>query len=192
MIQKAINCISFELNQFMKHRFRSAEDVVVASNLVSLDGSVDIPSENKIVITMINIEREYTAYHNGSSSQIHEGLRTMKQPPVSLNFHILISSYFTGKNYTEALKFLSQVLYFFQGKSTFTSQNSPSLDPSISKLTMEIVNLDFKDLSSLWSMIGSRYLPSILYKIRMITFDSDTIVSLEHTVSETGNSAKGQ
>jgi hypothetical protein len=89
--------------------------------------------------------------------------------PVNLNLFILFSSYFIDKNYPEALKFLSAVISFFQSNAVFNHSNTPDLDDRVEKLTFEIVNQDLQNQSHLWGSLGGKYLPSILYKIRMVT-----------------------
>lgn len=189
MVLKAIEFITEELNQYLKNIFNLTEDSAVASNLLGLDGNVEIPSENKVVATLVNVEQEYSTRSTGVSS-IQPDYTMVMVPPISLNLYVLFSTFFGSTNYSEALKFLSYTILFFQKKSMFNNRNSPELDKNIEKLTMEIVNLDFRDLSSMWSILGSRYLPSVLYKIRMVTFDSRTIQSMEHTVKTVKHEAK--
>ena len=42
---------------------------------------------------------------------------------------------------------------------------------------MEIENLNMQDLSSLWGMLSGKYQPSILYKVRMVAFESGDVLS---------------
>ena len=45
----------------------------------------------------------------------------------------------------------------------------------LEKLTMEIFNLPINELSHIWSGIGAKYVPSIIYKIRMLTIQEEII-----------------
>jgi hypothetical protein len=49
---------------------------------------------------------------------------------------------------------------------------------------MDIENVDITDLNNLWSVLSGRYLPSILYKVRMVAFDSGTVQTQVPTVKE--------
>ncbi len=40
---------------------------------------------------------------------------------------------------------------------------------------LDIENLNIKDLSTLWSAITGKYLPSVIYKVRMVAFDSGDV-----------------
>ncbi len=175
MINTAINHISKHLNLFLKRSFELNEDIAVVSNIVEQDGSLAANVDNKIIVSLVNIERDTTpGYHlQKGTSNTDKSIQTF--PPVHLNLYLMFTAHFSGNNYSESLKFLSNTISFFQRNSVFNHQNTPDLDKQIQKLTLEIENLDIKDLSSLWTIISSKYLPSILYKVRMVTFDSQHI-----------------
>jgi len=51
-------------------------------------------------------------------------------------------------------------------------RNLTDFEPTeIDKITVEIINLEFPVLSNIWSMLGGKYLPSIVYKFRMLNFN---------------------
>ncbi|MEJ2459795.1 MAG: hypothetical protein P8Y58_17310, partial [Novosphingobium sp.] len=50
--------------------------------------------------------------------------------------------------------------------------NAPTLTESIDKLTLEFENLSPVDVNYVMSMLGTRYLPSAFYKLRMLPFVS--------------------
>ena len=87
----------------------------------------------------------------------------------------MVAGHFNGNNYPEALKFLSNTISFFQRHPVFDHNNTPELDSRIDKLVLDIENLNIKDLSTLWSAITGKYLPSIIYKVRMVAFDSEDV-----------------
>jgi len=68
--------------------------------------------------------------------------------------------------------------------------NTPQLSPKIEKLTFEIVNLDMQSLNQLWGTIGGKYMPSILYKVRMLSFDQKYIKAELHSVSQPNSNAE--
>ncbi len=87
----------------------------------------------------------------------------------------MVAGYFNGNNYPEALKFLSNTISFFQRLPVMDHENTPGLDSRIEKLILDIENLNIKDLSTLWSAITGKYLPSVIYKVRMVAFDSGDV-----------------
>jgi len=77
------------------------------------------------------------------------------------------------------------VIAFFQTRTVFTPSNTPDLPPGIEQLTVEIENLTTTELSNLWGILGGRYLPSILYRFRMITIDAEQIEAQRRRIERT-------
>ena len=159
MIYQAISTISQVINDYLKNRFSIVEDKVVVSNLVNADGSVAVTEPDKIIISLANLQQE-TVSHRGKAGT---------NKPVNLNLFILVSAHFESENYVEGLRYLSGVISFFQANKTLNHANTPDLDNGIEKLSFEIVNQDLQNLSHLWGSIGSKYMPSVLYKVRMVS-----------------------
>ncbi len=161
MIYSVLNIIGERLNFYLKNRFALGEDKVILSNIVNQDGSLAITESDKVVITLVNIQEETI------TSRLNSTVNMAR--PINLNIYVMCSAYFTDKNYPESLKFLSATLSFFQSNCVFTHSNTPDLNRNIEKLTFEIVNQDLQNQSHLWGTLGGKYLPSILYKVRMVT-----------------------
>lgn len=165
MIDQAINIVVEELNEFIKLKFNLSDNRVVLSNLVSQDGSMSVKDENMMVVSLVNIQQERL----GTPKKT--GVTLSGNPPVYMNLYLLISASFNEKLNVEALKFLSAVIGFFQSKSSFTPLNSPGIPPSIEKLIFNIYNTSFQEQSNLWSFVGAKYIPSVVYKVRMVVID---------------------
>ena len=185
MIYAAISHITGQLNQHLKQAFDLNEDIVVVANITEQDGTITVNTNNKIVASLVNVEREMTPGCRPLAAPASDLPAAQSHPPIHTNLYLLFAGNFNGKNYGEALKFLSATISFFQRNPLFTSQNSPDLDHRIARIALEIENLNFKDLSSLWTVLSGKYLPSVLYKIRMITFDAREIVGRAPKIIET-------
>ena len=110
------------------------------------------------------------------SSTAQTGARTVATSrPIHVNLYLMFASYFSGGNYQEGLKFISNTIFYLQGQSVFDQRNSPGLDSGIDKLTVEMHNLDITDLSNLWGVLSGKYLPSVLYKVRMVSVDAGAV-----------------
>ena len=172
MIYSVLNTISEKLDFYLKNRFSLGENKVILSNIVNQDGSLAITESDKVVLTLVNIQEETV------SSRLNSNMHMSR--PINLNLYVMCSAYFIDSNYPEALKFLSAVLSFFQSNCVFTHNNTPDLDPNIEKLTFEIVNQDLQNQSHMWGTLGGKYLPSVLYKVRMVSIQEGNIES-EHS-----------
>ena len=86
-----------------------------------------------------------------------------------MNLYLLLSANYNADNYIEALKMLSTVIGVLQATKVFKHDTHPELDSSIGQLSFEIYNVPVQELSHVWSGIGAKYVPSIVYKVRMIS-----------------------
>ena len=183
MIHAAISHLANQLNQYLKRTCDLTEDMVVISNIVEQDGNMAPNIDNRLVLFLVNIERDTTPYLNSVRKQPTPERMQTNPAPLFVNLHLMIAGSFSGSNYPEGLKFISHTIGFFQRQSLFDHQNTPDLDPRIERLTLEIENLDFQALSHLWGVLTGKYLPSILYKVRLMTFDLEDITGLTPTIT---------
>jgi Pvc16 N-terminal domain len=190
MIDKAMNFIVGEINSLLSSRFQSNENLAVLSSLANPDGTLPWVIENKIVLSVINVEREPA--HHGSSWATRGGAEGMGRvsPPLGLNLLVLVTASFSG-NYGEALKFLSNIMGFFQGKPSFNAQNSSGFPIEMEKLSLELVNLTLTEINNVWSVLGAKYMPSIAYKIRMLVVQENWIGERVPAVSASATRVTG-
>lgn len=175
MIAKALTFISNFLNKEIKMDYGIDENRVVVSSLINPDGTVSDQIENKVIISVINLEHETTVKSLNNYVQGNTNSYGKVSPPVHLNLYLLVSANYDSGNYIEALKMLSSVIGIFQANSYFTKSINPDMPAPLEKLTFEIYNLPINELSHIWSGIGAKYVPSILYKVRMITMQENLI-----------------
>ncbi len=184
MINAAIDHICFQLNQYLMKVYGLNEDVVVISNILEQDGSVSTHINNKIVVSLVNIEKDSIPFRQQTAGPAGATRSLVTARPLYFNLYLMMASYFSGSNYREGLKFISTTLCYFQAQPVFNQQNSPGLDSGIEKLILEIENLDLNNLSNLWGVLSGKYLPSVLYKVRMISFDNEAVIDQPTGVSE--------
>ncbi len=166
MLHNIIPVIADQLNDYLKSEYNLTGERVAVSSLVDIKGNPVSEIENKVVVFVLNIEEEKSV-RNGHF-QANPGMN----PPVSVNLYLMFAANFTGENYLEALKFISSVISFFQGRNVFDQQNTPLLSANVEKITAEMVNISLKELSNLWANLGAKYVPSVVYKLRMLNFNS--------------------
>lgn len=184
MIYEALTCLAEELNGFFKLKLSITEEKIVLSGLMNADGTVAIPGENKVVITLVNVEKE--TLQKVPSKAVTNSFGN-QNAPLQINVYVLFSAYFSSNNYEESLRFISFIMAYFQGKNVFTKSNTPAMDSRLEKLSVEIVDLSMDALSNLWSLLGAKYMPSVLYKIRMLHFDESVVREFRPGVSKVEN-----
>ncbi|CAL1518621.1 DUF4255 domain-containing protein [Chitinophaga sp. MM2321] len=183
MIYEALNCIIDEINNNLKRKLRINEDKVILSGLVNQDGSIAVQGENKMVVTLINVEKETTGISAAGTRTGAAG--TSSAPKVSINLYVLFTAYFSSNNYAEALHFLSFTIAFFQSKNVFTHADTPTLSSGINKLVFEMESPGAEKLNNIWATLGAKYMPSVLYKVRMLNFDESIIKEYRPVIAGT-------
>ncbi|MBW4891600.1 DUF4255 domain-containing protein [Mucilaginibacter sp. HMF5004] len=187
MIYESLSCLTDEINQYFKNKLKTAEDAVVLSGIINQDGTVAIQGENKIVVTLVNVEKEVLG--SGTPGRLAGNIGTSQSAPLNINLYVLFSAYFKTGNYSEALRFLSFVVAYFQYKNVFTQANTPKLDAGIDKLIFEMASISPEQLNNIWASLGAKYMPSVVYKMRMLTFDESIIKEYRPVISDVnGNS----
>lgn len=180
MIYESLACLAEEMNTFFRTKLKIREDKVIISSIVNQDGSVAVQGENKILITLVNLVRDSNFKKDGFTMAAVAGNSAR---PISVQLYFLISCYFSGNNYPEALRFLSFVIGFLQEKNVFTHTNTPGLDEGIEKLIFEMESFEADRLNNIWSTLGAKYMPSVLYKARMIIYDANKVSEYRPLIS---------
>ncbi|MGP1664491.1 MAG: DUF4255 domain-containing protein [Rhodanobacter sp.] len=188
VIDRVLGHLATHLNGYYRRNFQVAEDIVVVSNLQEVGGAPVMLSANKIVLFLSGIERDTLACGAKRSAAVATHGATRNVPPVHLNLLVMCAANFSGNHYPEALKFLSSAIMFFQGNAVFDHQNTPDMDAQLERLALNMENLTSQEMHSLWTIHGGRYLPSALFRIRMITLDAKMISARSPAVvrAETG------
>jgi len=162
MIFPAIHTIQTALNTAV-----SAE----VGNIGEILASNSHGSEKDIIISLINIEENRISRDPQNYVRTDTGI-SMKNPAIHLNLTLLFTSVKLDTGYQVALQNIQRVIEFFQKKYVFDHSNTVGLDNGIEKLILEMMSLNLEQLHQLWSMLGGKYHPSVVYKMRMITIDS--------------------
>jgi hypothetical protein len=121
-------------------------------------------------ITLINIEEDRISKSQENFVR-RDNVITYKNPKIYLNLYLLFSV--NLNSYPESLKRLSFIIQFFQYKNVFTSLNSPGLPANVNELILDLYTISFQDLNNLWGILGAKYLPSVMYKLRLITISEE-------------------
>jgi hypothetical protein len=171
MIAQALTYISGKINSAFFTPAGSPR--VVLGNIATLnDAGV---AESNVLLSLINIEEEVLRrdpenYFKRDPSIVY------KNPPMHFNTTIAFGAYLPnqnnlGTNYEGSITKIQKVIGFFQRQNVFEHTNFPDLPNGIEKLNFELVNLNLEQLHHLWSMLGGKYIPSVVYKMRMVAID---------------------
>lgn len=174
MIKEALGFLEKELKSYLSVKLNSgSEDVIKVGNIVKvIDGDGDTSTNaTRALISLVNIEEDRLMKSPDNYRKADERI-IYKNPKVYLNLYLLITA--KQADYAEALKVLSYIIQFFQHKFVFDTLNSPLLDPKIERLVLDLHSLNFEQMNHLWGILGGKYMPSVLYKMRVVGIEEET------------------
>ena len=179
MIYPSLYRIAEELNSSMYEKW--GPTINGTNEVVQLDNIANINDEknelhNKIILTLLKVEEENALKNAGFYSKKPSNKIEKHQPAIYLNLYLLVAV--TKKDYREALQLLSDTITFFQGKKVFTGHLQGAADdesPSF-RISIELQDINFQEYFDMWSNLGSRQFPSVIYKIRLLKmFDTKEV-----------------
>ena len=170
MIADAIEFIRRELRVHLGVN----DDEVIVNSARTL---VDKDNPPGAYISVVNVQEE-SALRNLPHAERRLGQSQYIEPPVYLNLYILIAFEFVS--YSTSLTHLSKAVELFQAKRWFAAatQAGPGavpFPPTLEKLVLEMVNMNFEELNNLWGVLGGAYFPSVVYKVRMVKVQLDAM-----------------
>jgi hypothetical protein len=169
MIAPVLNAIVGQLNTYIG----LIDPEVVLGNISFVDAFQDTPVQSlsdRVIASVINIEQE-GVLRNLPFRQSITGVNGLpqgvqRQPEVFLNVYILFGA--NKQNYEVALQRVAQVIAFFQRQYVYTPSNLPVLTGlNIEKVIFDLYSTNFEQLNHLWGVIGGKYIPSVIYKMRL-------------------------
>ncbi len=177
MINVSLQFLADEINKYLTLKLGPSSDPprLVTGNIARVfDPEAGTGLNNKAIMALVNIEEDRIAKQQENFSKTDTGTR-YKTPQLYLNLYILIGVNRTA--YSDSLIWINFILQFFQHQKVFTPISHPALNSGIEKLMVDLYSLNFEQVNHLWSTLGGKYIPSVLYKVRQISVDEDITVS---------------
>lgn len=165
MLDIGLSFLKDEINTYLLAKTGSDSVKVSLSAIVDDQGKYAFDKES-LALTVINIEEERIFKSHLPEHVYVNGQHVVSEPELKINLMVMFAAHFTY--YDQALKYLAHVLTFFQSHPYFTVDHYPHLDPRIVKLTTELQSLGFEQMNQVWAYLGGKYLPSVVFKIRLL------------------------
>lgn len=171
MIKRILTYYAERLEEYLSRLHRQPEGVAA----VGLIGSAGEECPNKVVISLVNLEKEtsgdMTYMQRSGNGFVGKGA------PLMMNMHVMLAAVYDGKRYGESLSVLSETLAFIR--------STPKFQVDGHAYTMEIVPMSTMDLHNIWTTMGGQYYPSVICKLRGLAIDSSEIISDGSMAGET-------
>lgn len=194
MIKESLSFLVDQANEYIFQKL--AGKPVVLNALVNQQGVIQI-AENEVACTLVSLEEERI----GKSQVAYEvvnGVSTAKNPPLKFNLYILfaanpaLSETVSSSNYGQGLMLISNIITCFQGKNVFDKTNSPDFPPELERLVLDVYSMPIEQQNYLWGAIGAKYMPSVLYRARLIVMDDQKVQANQPAVSTISTSVEGK
>ena len=185
MLDKAI---SFLQNRIVTDQFNGEDPVPVVIGAIFNEKGEPVLEKGLVGMMISNIEEERIFKTQVQKQRRVDNDVEVANPEIKLNLYILVAAN-PGSNagfYDAALKRLSEVITYFQGTSVFDKTDYPDLDP-IEYLVVELHSLSFEQQNQLWASLGGKYMPSVIYKVRLVVIDKGFMGAKHKAVLEIDN-----
>jgi len=187
MIYETLEIIKDQVSKYLELKLTDS-NLVVLENISKLDDPDVTTMNDKIALTLLNIEEE-TALKNNPNVSFKNGETQYRNNPIHVNLYILFSA--NRGIYEKSLTAISTIVEFFQSKKVFTQTNT-KLNPIISalasikefKFTVELYTPTFEQLNYVWGTLGGKSVPSAMYKVSLVKIERDAITEKGTQISQ--------
>lgn len=110
MIRKILTYYAEQLDEYLSRFYHRPEGLAT----VGMIGSAKEERPNKMVVALLNVERETSGGISTPIQRIGDGRYARMQPPLLLNLNIMLAAVFDERQYAESLSLLSDTMQFIQ------------------------------------------------------------------------------
>jgi hypothetical protein len=179
------------LRQYLDDHLRVAAGGSVEDNqdalVAFLDGDkVETPNFKlgAVTLVLINLEEERVLRQADPYVRVNAtGAPERVQPEIRLVLCLLLVARF--KNYNESWDHLSRLLSLLQTERVFERSSHPGLPAGVEKLVFELSSQTFAEQGQMWGTLRTAYLPSMLYRVKLLAFRDSKPTSLPVVASPT-------
>ena len=148
-------------------------------SIEGLPGDASLKDANDTLrLTLVNIEEERILKNqvNTRRDPANPSRILIVNPEIKLNVYIQASAYFNS--YTEALKRLAFVIRVFQKKNVYSAADVDALlagqndtPPILDQIIVDLYSQSLDQQYQFSQSYGSRQIPSVIYKVRLLVID---------------------
>lgn len=174
MIGDFLEVISKETSKYLDAHLKmpTGKKSVVLHNPNSGSGEFELP-DNSICMSLLNIEEELSIKNAMIQKKVIDGKIFKQNPAINLNIYVIFIANFK-KDYVIELNSINKIIEFFHEKPVFSAGNTVGLkDLKLEEVKFTLNTLPMEKQHDIWNLLGGKYLPSVLYKVGMITVQEE-------------------
>lgn len=163
---------------------------VQLANIATLtDDDAAIEDKAAIILSIVNIEEDKAMKNQSIYREADRAtgeIQRYKKPAQNLVLSVLFTSYNKDNTmYLSGMDKLEEVIRFIQSNNVYyynaafglKEQTDPTLTPEekadADKIILDMISLKTDQANQLWSYLGSKYMTSVLYSLRIIYIQSE-------------------
>ncbi len=167
-------------------------DINIANVATLNDGDEFLETKSSIVLSVVNIQEDKTLKNQSiyTAKKEDKTVEIVAHPPQYLNVSLLFTSYSKEQSkYLDGLEKLQNIIEYFQINNSFYFENTTKVlityftyknlnevdQKKYSKITLLSVSLSMDQLNQMWSYLGSKYMPSVLFEMRVLPVQKNAI-----------------
>lgn len=177
MLDSALAFLADEVNVYLKKN----TDAVLALEVGNIADHHGKWAFTGMRIALVNVEEERVVRSQLPERVVVDGKQMVLQPDLKLNLVVLVAA--NNNDYKTSLHYLSHVITFFQSHRFFSPAEYPGLDTRIDRLAVEMLTYGPEQLNQLWAYVGAKYLPSAVYRIRMLALQNQEPTGVEQPIT---------
>jgi len=164
MIDRVLACLAKELDGWLQVQAKTGPGQVVLDRLVDGNGRWAIPDDS-VGLMLVNVQPDRVPKAPAAAGPLELGGPAGAGPALHLSLSVLVAA--QSRDYPAALQHLSHALAFFAAHPVFTRASHPALGAGIDSVEVTIEPLDWEQIDHLWSFVGGRQVPSVVYRVRV-------------------------
>lgn len=170
MLDVALRFLSARVSGHLVQRLGAAGANKVALSAVVDENGKWVIGPNRLGLSVVNVEEERVLRVQLPQRVYVDGNQISLPPPLKLNLVVLLAAHFS--THDQALGFLSHAMTCLSAQPVFSTDTHADLDPRIGSLTVEMLAYGPEQLNQTWAYLGAKYLPSALYRVRLVTLQN--------------------
>jgi hypothetical protein len=187
MIHPVLKFLAEQLNNYIDQVKKPGDGIeppfVILQNISRLDEEA-LKTTNKVLLTLVNLSEE-TTLKNSAHLIKKNDIVEYNNPPVNLNLFLMFSVCMA--NYEHAMIYLTHTITFFQGKHSFSLQNSITAGdglPDDFHIILDLYSLSFEQANYVWSTLGGKQHPFVLYKARLLKMERKSTMETRGVIKQ--------
>lgn len=182
-----ISDILIALQKYLACMLQGATNKPITVTLAPVSRDKEAP-QGSLVITLLRVEEE-TSRKPQNLYSVKDSVLHPKSPDIDINLEVLVSA--PAEPYETALQLISNVIRAINSiKTVHQPEGLTDADfKLVQSFNISLMGLSLDQTLSLWQTLGGTLVPSVVYKIRMLTMegvlDAAELHYVEHVQVET-------